>query len=184
VELKPGARIALSSLLRQIACLEEVIKGLDKHIEALSQTERYRLAAEALVVQIKGVGLLTAMVFLTEIGDMRRFSNRRQIGSYLGLAPTCRESGEETDRKGHISREGSARMRKILCQAAWVRTIYDAEEARVYERIAGRNPKHKKIAIVACMRRLGILMWHLARDAQMKAGVFGDVQQAVAHAQA
>jgi hypothetical protein len=75
-------------------------------------------------------------------------------------------------------------MRKILCQAAWVRTIYDAGEARVYERIAGRNPKHKKIAIVACMRRLGVLMWHLARDAQIKAGVFGDVQQqAVAHAQ-
>ena len=184
VELKPGARIALSSLLRQIRSLEEVIKDLDKHIEALSQTERYRLPAEALVLQIKGVGLLTAMVFLTEIGDMRRFSDRRQVGSFLGLAPTCRESGEETDRKGHITREGSARMRKILCQAAWVRTVYDTAEARVYERIAGRNPKHKKIAIVACMRRLGILMWHLARDAQRKAGVFGDVQQAVAHAQA
>lgn len=184
VELRPGARIALSSLLRQIRSLEQEIKELDKEIEELSQTERYRLAAEALVVQIKGVGLLTAMVFLTEIGDMRRFNNRRQVGSYLGLAPTCRESGEETDRKGHISREGSARMRKILCQAAWVRTIYDEEEARVYARIAGRNPKHKKIAIVACMRRLGILMWHLAKDAQIKAGAFQDVQQqAVAPAQ-
>jgi len=106
------------------------------------------------------------------------------VGSFLGLAPTCRESGEENDRKGHITREGSARMRKILCQAAWVRTIYDAEEARVYTRIAEKNPKHKKIAIVACMRRLGILMWHLARDAQRKTGVFEDVQQEVAHAQA
>jgi transposase len=183
VELKPGARIALSSLLRQIESLEAEIKELDKQIEDLSQTERYQLAAEALVVQIKGVGLLTAMVFLTEIGDMRRFSNRRQVGSFLGLAPSCRESGEESDRKGHITREGPARVRKALCQAAWVRIIYDMEEARVYNRIAEKNPKHKKIAIVACMRRLGILMWHLAQSAQIKAGVFGDSQNRATSAQ-
>ena len=182
VELKPGARIALSSLLRQIGSLEQEIKVLDKEIGVLSETERYQLPAEALVVQIKGVGLLTAMVFLTEIGDMRRFSNRRQVGSFLGLVPSCRESGEDSDRKGHITREGSARMRKILCQASWVRIIYDEGEARVYERIVGRNPKHKKIAIVACMRRLGILMWHLAKDAQIKAGVFEDAQHDAAYA--
>jgi transposase len=183
VELKPGARISLSSLLRQIGSLEEEIKVLDKEIEVLSKTERYQLPAEALIVQIKGVGLLTAMVFLTEIGDMSRFSNRRQVGSFLGLAPSCRESGEESDRKGHITREGPARVRKILCQAAWVRIVYDAQEARVYERIVEKNPKHKKIAIVACMRRLGVLMWHLACDSQMKAGVFQDVQNKAAYAQ-
>jgi transposase len=183
VELKPGARIALSSLLRQIESVEEEMMVLDKEIEALSQTERYQLAAEALVVQIKGVGLLTAMVFLTEIGDMRRFSNRRQVGSFLGLAPSCRESGEGSDRKGHITREGPARVRKALCQASWVRTVHDVKEARVYGRIVEKNPKHKKIAIVACMRRLGILMWHLAKDAQMKARVFEDVQQVTACAQ-
>jgi transposase len=120
------------------------------------------------------------MVFLTEIGDMRRFSNRRQVGSFLGLAPTCRESGEESDRKGHITREGPARVRKALCQATWVRTIYDVAEARVYNRILEKNPKHKKIAIVACMRRLGILMWHLAWDAQTKARVFEDAQNTAA----
>jgi transposase len=183
VQLKPGARIALSSLLRQIASLEEEIKLLDQQIEVLSETERYRLPAEALVVQIKGVGLLTAMVFLTEIGDMRRFSNRRQVGSFLGLAPSCRESGEDSDRKGHITREGPARVRKALCQASWVRIVYDVEEARVYNRIVEKNPKHKKIAIVACMRRLGILMWHLAWDAQIKAGVFEDTQNKAAYAQ-
>ena len=123
------------------------------------------------------------MVFLTEIGDMQRFSNRRQVRSFLGLAPTCRESGEESDRKGHITREGPARIRKILCQAAWVRIVYDVEEARVYERIVEKNPKHKKIAIVACMRRLGVLMRHRAKDAQIKAGVFEDVQNETGYAQ-
>jgi transposase len=174
LELKKGARIALSSLLRQIASLEEESNILDKEIESLSKTDRYRLAAEALVVQIKGVGLLTAMVYLTEIGDMRRFNNRKEIGSYLGLVPSSNESGEDCDRKGHITREGPARVRKVLCQATWVRVAHDEEEARVYQRIVKKNPKHKKIAVVASMRRLGVLMWHIAWDAQVKAGVFKD----------
>jgi len=97
LELEKGARVALSSLLRQIERLEEERKILDKEIESLSKTDRYQLASEALVVQIKGVGLLTAMVYLTEIGDMRRFRNRKQIGSYLGLAPSSNESGENGD---------------------------------------------------------------------------------------
>jgi transposase len=179
LELKKGARVALSSLLRQIAGLEEESKILDKEIKVLSETDRYQLAAEALVVQIKGVGLLTAMVYLTEIGDMRRFNNRKQIGSYLGLVPSSNESGEGSDRKGHITREGPARVRKVLCQATWVRVSHDEEEARVYQRIVKKNPKHKKIAIVASMRRLGVLMWHLGRDAQVKAGVFKDIYSKV-----
>ncbi len=174
LELKPGARIALLSLLRQIERLEEDILILDKEIKALSETERYKLPAEALVIQIKGVGLLTAMVYLTEIGDMRRFDNRKEIGSYLGLVPSSNESGEGSDRKGHITREGPARVRKVLCQAAWARVAYDEEEARVYQRIVKKNPKHKKIAVVASMRRLGVLMWHIAWDAQVKANVFKD----------
>ena len=183
LELKPGARIALSSYLRQIANLDEEIKILDKEIETLAETDRYQLPAEALVVQIKGVGLLTAMVYLTEIGDMRRFSNRRQVGSFLGLVPSSNESGEDSDRKGHITREGPARVRKVLCQATWSRVANDVEEARVYYRIVNKNPKHKKIAVVASMRRLGVLMWHIAWDAQVKAEVFKDVQNKAAYAQ-
>ena len=174
VELQPGARIALSSLLRQIVSLEQESRILDKEIEVLSETERYQLPAEALVVQIKGVGLLTAMVYLTEIGDMRRFNNRKEIGSYLGLVPSSNESGEGSERKGHITREGPARVRMVLCQATWLRVAHDEEEARVYQRIVKKNPKHKKIAVVASMRRLGVLMWHIAWDAQVKAGVYKD----------
>ena len=70
--------------------------------------------------------------------------------------------------------EGPAWARKVLCQATWVRLALDEEEARVYQRIVEKNPKHKKIAVVASMRRLGILMWHIAWDAQVKAGVFKD----------
>ena len=172
-ELDLGARVALASLLRQIAALEMEVKELDKAVESLAGTERYRAAAEALVEQLTGVGVLTAMVFLTELGDLRRFKNRRKVGAFLGVVPSSNESGENAkDRKGHITRQGPARVRKVLCQAAWARVRFDPEESRVHARIVEKNPKKKKIATVACMRRLSVRMWHIALKAQIEAGVY------------
>jgi transposase len=164
VMLPTGTRRTLASLLRQLEFLEEEQERLDMQVAALAQGPRY-LAALQKLVHLTGVGVLAGMVFLTEIGDLHRFANRRQIASYLGLAPTSYESGKTNDRKGHISRQGSARLRKILCQASWVRIRCDPEEKAVYERIKAKNQKKSKIAVVACMRRLGIRMWHTAQSA-------------------
>ena len=173
-DLAQGARTALASLLRQIAALEEEIKKLDEAIVALAATDRYRAAAEALVKELTGVAVLTAMVFLTELGDLRRFRNRKKVGAYLGVVPTSAESGEDNDHKGHITRQGPARVRKVLCQAAWARIAFNKEEQKVHARIVEKNPKKKKIATVACMRRLAIRMWRMALEAQLKAGVYPD----------
>lgn len=163
---------ALATLLRQIEALENEIVVLDQEVKRLAATARYQAAASALVEQIKGVGLLTAMVFLTEMGDLSRFANRRQVGAFLGLVPSSHDSGEAFDRKGHITREGSARLRRVLCQGSWARVAHDPGECVVYDRIVRRNPKHKKIAVVAIMRRLGIRMRHVGLAAQRQAGVF------------
>jgi len=163
---------ALATLIRQIEFMEGEIETIEKEISRLSGTPRYAGPCRALTSEIKGVGLMTAMVFLTEIGDMGRFPNRRALGAFLGLVPSSNESGEKGDRKGHITREGSPRLRYVLCQATWSRVRSDPEAALVYERIAMRNPKHRKIAAVAMMRRLGIRMWHVARKAQARCGIF------------
>jgi len=168
VELLAGTRTALDSLLRQLHHLEEESDQMDAVIETLSQTPRYLELVEALQ-KVKGVGVLAAIVYLTEMGDLSRFANRRKVGAYLGLAPACYESGEASDRKGHITRQGPSRLRKILCQAVWSRVRCDEQEQVAYKRIVSRNPKHKKIAVVACMRRLGILLWHKGMEAKVAA---------------
>jgi transposase len=178
--LLPGStQIVLGSLIRQLEAIEKEIAYLNSALASLAQTPRYAEPVEALL-ELKGVGLLTAMVFLTELGDMRRFANRRQIGSFLGLVPSCHESGEEDDRKGHITRQGPPRVRKVLCQAVWSRVRWDEQTAHAYERLVAKNPKAKKIAVVALMRRLGIRMCRLAREAQAAAGSFEDPAQAEA----
>lgn len=157
--LGASTRLALSSLLRQLDSLEEEEKRLNDEVSALAAAPRWAAAVEELT-SLCGVGVLTALVFLTELGDLRRFANRRQLAAYLGLAPHCHESGDVKDRKGHITRQGSSRVRKLLCQATWARVRHDEEEQKAYGRIVAKNPQHKKIAVVASMRRLAVRMWH------------------------
>jgi len=154
-----GARTAVNSLRRQLEALEEEMRRLDRALEPVGASPRYAAQVEALT-DLKGVRLLTALVFLTELGDVRRFENRRQVGAYVGLVPSSHESGEQADRKGHITRQGSGRLRKVLCQATWARIRHDAGTRLLHQRLVRKNPKKKKIAVVACMRQLAILMWH------------------------
>ena len=157
-----GTRCALETHLRQMKMFEKEVATLDGHVTELAQSERYRARVEALVAELKGVGVHVAMVFLTEIGNLTRFKNRRQIAAYIGLVPSSDESGEQSDRKGHITHQGSWRLRKALCQAAWSRARTDEHERAAHARVCAKNPKHKKIATVALMRRLAIRMWHTA----------------------
>lgn len=160
-----GAAAALGSLMRQLEWLWEETERLDRQIGALSQSPRYGPVVAALR-RHKGVGVLTAMVFLTEMGDLGRFANRRQVGSFLGLVPSSFETGEQADHKGHITHQGPGRVRRVLCQAVWSRLRWVAGERRAYDRIVRKNPKHKKIAVVARMRVLAVILWHDGLAAQ------------------
>jgi transposase len=171
LRLSHGSQVVLQVLLRRLKSLEMEEKRMKKCLERLAKTKRYARAVEELL-KLKGVGLLTAMVFLTEMGDLSRFKNRNRVGAYIGLAPGSNESGENDEKKGHITRDGSTRLRHVLCQAAWVHLRYDRREEKIFNRILRGNEKRKKIAIVATMRRLAIKMWHIGLNAQAEAGTF------------
>jgi transposase len=160
--LGSGTRAALASLLRQLDALSAEVKTLDAQIGMLARNERYTAAVTELC-KLEGVGVLVAMVFVTEMGDMWRFANRRQLSAFLGLVPSSYETGETNDRKGPITHQGPARVRQVLCQAAWTRVRFDAHERMIYQRIAAKNPKRKNKAVVATMRRLAIRMWNVAK---------------------
>jgi transposase len=167
--LGPSARMVLKSLLRQMAALEGEIDALDRAVARLARTRRYARTAKALDA-LPGVGLLAAMVFLTELGDLSRFQNRRQVAAYLGLVPSAHESGQQDDHKGHITHQGPWRVRKVLCQAFWALLRAHPEGRAIYERQVRRNPKHKKIAVVAGMRRLAVILWHKGLAAGLPPG--------------
>jgi len=162
----------LSNLIARCETLRLQNVDFEKHIARLSKTKRYKAPCEELR-KLRGVGLLTAMTFLTEMGDLNRFSNRRQVAAYLGVCPSSFESGEKNDPKGHITRQGPGRIRKVLCQASWSAVRWNPKIRHRWERIKGGKPRRGKKAIVAIMRHLGIVMWHVA----LEAGVSAELQQ-------
>jgi transposase len=161
-----GMRQALASLWRQLEFLESEMQRMQQSLEQLANEPRHQTVIEELMKE-PGVGLVTALVYRTEIGHAGRFRRGRQVGKFVGLTPTSHESGAQNDRKGHISRQGPPRMRKMLCQASWSHIRHDVRAARVYQKLVGRNPKKKKIAVVAVMRRLAIRLWHRMRQAEL-----------------
>jgi transposase len=162
-----STRQALNSLLRQLQFLEAEIERVQKPLEQLADEPRHKPIVQELT-QEAGVGLVMAMAYRTEIGQAGRFGRGRQVGKFVGLTPSSHESGQQTDRKGHISRQGSPRLRKVLCQASWVYIVHDDRAKHMYQRLVSRNPKKKKIALVAIMRRLAVRLWHRMRKIELQ----------------
>lgn len=67
---------------------------------------------------LRGVSLIAAVVFVAEIGDIRRFENPRQLMAFLGLVPSESSTGEHVKRGG-ITKAGNCRARRMLVEGAW-----------------------------------------------------------------
>lgn len=100
---------------------------------------------------IPGMGPLSSRVLADELGDMSQFQNEGRLFSFTGLTPAEYSSGEKIYR-GHISRQGSGRLRRVLVEAAWRAIRKDPDLRAQFERIAARAGK--KRAIVAVARKL------------------------------
>lgn len=105
----------------------------------------------SLLESIPGIGIITAMELLTELGDMSRFRRADHLAAYVGLTPSQYSSGERV-RLGHITRGGKASLRSMLVEAAWIAIRRDYRLATVFNRLKPRTGS--KRAIVAVARRL------------------------------
>src|SRR5512141_671521 len=112
--LSPELQSALEPLLAAIESLSERIAEYNERIENLAQQSYPQVA---LLKQVKGVGTLSALPFLLTLEDAHRFRQSRDVGSYLGLQPGRRNSGQ-SEPQMHISKEGDPYLRTLLVQGA------------------------------------------------------------------
>jgi transposase len=83
---------ALKAHLEELKHLRQIIANLNKAILSLSRTEEY-MADVLLLKSVPGISTLTAMILLTELADLSRFSSLDKLASYAGLVPDIRSSG-------------------------------------------------------------------------------------------
>jgi transposase len=100
---------------------------------------------------VPGIGRVSSRLLANELGNLKQFSSVTKLYSFTGLTPSEFSSGEHS-RKGHISRQGSARIRKTLVECAWRAIEKDPALKSDFERISVRAGK--KRAIVGVARRL------------------------------
>ena len=166
-------RLTLAYQLDHLTWLEGRIAAMDDDVADLARAPRYAEPVRV-AMEDKGVGMLTAMVYLTEMGDLRRFANRADVGDFVGLAPSRNQSGACEDGFGHITHQGPARVRWVLNQSVWMWIRTDPKAKAFYDRLADEHPKYgKRIAVVALMRRRAVRLWHRCLRAQLRAGSYG-----------
>jgi transposase len=119
-------------------------------LRKLSQSEMYCEQVKILR-SMPGIGLVSAMEIMLELGDISRFHRADQLAAYVGLTPSQYSSGERV-RMGRITCVGKGSLRGILVETAWKLIGRDQAMREKYERIKMRSGS--KRAIVAIARRV------------------------------
>ena len=142
----------LQSNLQVMETLNAEIRNADIQIAKDATTEE----KAKLLMSMPGVNYYAAMLLLSEIGDVHRFSSDEKLVSWVGLAPQTHQSGE-TNWTGRITRKGSKRARWILGQCAQSARQHDPRMREFYERIERKHGPQK--AIVAVARKMLAIMY-------------------------
>jgi transposase len=124
------------------------------------------------LLDLKGVGPVTAWLLVREIFGWRKIRNRRELASLVGLDPTPYQSGESRREQG-ISKAGNRRVRWGLIELAWMWLRYqpDSELSQWYRRRFGPgNARARKVGIVALARKLLIALWKYLEKGEIPQG--------------
>jgi transposase len=140
-------------LEKELACMEKLLKEQFNQDPILKDKLR-KLDA------IKGVGVVTAMnvlIYLPELGSL----TSKEVSALVGVAPFNKDSGQSKGKREIWG--GRASVRAALYMAVLSATKSNVALKIFYERLIARG-KLKKVAMVACMRKLIITMNAMIRD--------------------
>lgn len=178
------ARVSLPDAMRERvdSCLR-LIDAVDAESATVAGSIRDRLGHDpgyAAVQAIPGVGPTLAAVFVTEIGDISRFSRAGQLACWAGLTPKHRESDTKVHR-GRITKQGSRLVRWAAIEAVQHLSA-DSKIGAHRNRVAAQRGRN--IGKVAAARELVECVFYALRDGHVRRldtpAVAGSTQQAVA----
>ena len=135
------------NLLAHYEYLHQRHLQIGRQIVELSRSPAYHDLISRLRT-IPGIGLLTAMVLVTELMEMERFEDLDHLCAFVGLVPDTSSSDEKERVKG-ITRRANKELRRILMQAAWVASSKDPVLAAAYLRLKKRMVGQKAIVRIA-----------------------------------
>lgn len=160
--LSPELIEEIEPLLVLLSALNEQIKKADQKLEELVESDE----TVKLLTSMPGVGRVTATAFVAALDKVERFADAKQVRSYFGLVPREFSSGEK-QKRGHISKAGSKRIRSLLVEVAW--GIINRKDNALTKSLRDWTMKiaqrrGRQIAAVALARKIAGILYAMLRD--------------------
>jgi transposase len=156
--LPPALQTRLAREWGQVGALTHQIDALGRErARQLREEDSPPLVQVRRLMQLKGVGVATAWVYVMELFAWRTFRNRRELGALTGLAPTPDQSGTGRHRELGMSKAGNRWVRAVAIEGAWCWLRYQpqSELSQWYERrFAHGGSRLRRIGIVAVAHKL------------------------------
>jgi transposase len=142
---------------QEIELLTQQIKEAEEAIAQLSVQEPW-VKDVPYLVQLPGIGTLTAMTILAAVGDISRFPTAKKLVGYAGLGTRVYSSGE-TKKTGGITKQGRGELRYAMIEAAWNAIKNSPFWKKKYEQLTRRMDSQK--AATAIARKLLVVVWNV-----------------------
>lgn len=166
--LGPCLRAELLRECRRLRQVMEMIAEVEAEQSAVAVAEDGNVARLA---RLRGIGLTFASVLGNEV-FFRDFRNRRELGGYLGLAPSPWQSGGVRRDQG-IAKSGNPRARRTAIELAWLWLRHQPGSALArwfHERVGAAKGRMRRIMLVAMARKLIVSVWKYLADGAVPEG--------------
>jgi transposase len=143
---QPAQEATRLDYLHEVEHMAERIERLEQTITgALQQASPQMQAVVQGLQALRGIALISAVTIISELGEVSRFQNARQLMGYSGAVPSENSSGKRTQRGG-ITKTGNAHLRRIAVEAAWSYRLRPAVGPALRKRQEGVPEEIKEIA--------------------------------------
>lgn len=171
--IPPGMQTLLLREQERLVLLREQIHQVEvTRREALRTSQDPAIEQVRRLLQLKGIGMNSAWIYVMEFFAWRAFRNRRELGCLAGLTPTPYASGESAREMG-ISKAGNRPVRAMAIEIAWswLRNQPKSQLSRWYhKRFAKGSSRVRRIGIVALARKLLIALWRYVEEGVIPEG--------------
>lgn len=156
--------------------LLEPLRRLIAAIEAELKIRTRELAAAAPDALPVGLGRMSAEILEREIGDWKRFENRRQVASYTGMCPR-EDSSSQRRFQGSINKHGNPRVRTVLVEGMWRLIQFQPDYCRVKKwkplLLDPKTTRAKRKQIIVALGRQFAVDWWRVRTGRCRAADLG-----------
>ncbi|MYR58423.1 IS110 family transposase [Streptomyces sp. SID625] len=143
--------VIVPSLAKSLATVHEQRRALEARIEALLEAH----PLSQVLTSMPGIGVRTAAVLLTTIGDGSSFPTAAHLASYAGLAPATRQSGTSIHGE-HAPRGGNRQLKRAMFLSAFA-ALHDPASRTYYDRCRARGKTHTQALHRLARHRISVL---------------------------